>query len=729
MRLTLAAACRLAVAGLSAGAAFTLQAEEAPQRIVVEGRSNSAAEQRRLSTVAMTVVGRDELEAYGDISALDVLQRVPGITLDGDAPKLRGMGGGYTQILLNGEPAPPGFSLDTLAPGDIERIEIIKGPTAEFGGVAGTINVILRSAPKTLQREWRAATAYRRGVGAQGSTSFNWGDRVGALGYYLPLSVYSWANGSGFEVLRTSRLSSGDITQQQVIGRDEWRGGGLTFAPRLDWKLGEEDTLNGQLFMQRNESNNRNQRRTAALQGPAPSSVQDGSESSGSWELARSQAQWVRKRSDGSRLELKGSAQSSLSRGASTAQGQSELGLPGVLRDGLSSQRERSGSLGARWRQPVGEAHTLNAGLDVDSRWRRELRRSFENGVEQFTTNLGAPYTARIQRSTAFAQDEWVAGERWSVMAGLRAEQARLITDGPGGEVANRYRVVSPLFHLRHALDAKGQDLLRISIARSIRVPDVGLLLPRYNLNTAYDRNTPNAPIAADSAGNPLLQPELSTGFELAWEQHLEGGGVVSAGVFHRRIERLIRRRIALETVSEASVPRWVSRPTNLGGARSSGLELEIKGQGDQLLKPLWAAAPRTLQLRASVSVYRSAVEQIDDPDARLEGQAPWGATLGFDHSTADRTFTYGGNLSITPGFATQQTDRQRIWRGPARRLDAYGLWRIDRGLNLRVNVGNALPSDALSSSRVEDLDGFAASADNRRQALTQYTASLQWRF
>jgi iron complex outermembrane receptor protein len=55
-------------------------------------------------------------------------------------PRLRGLGGGCTQILLNGEPAPPGFSMDMLAPTDIERIEVMKGPTAEFGGVAGTIN-------------------------------------------------------------------------------------------------------------------------------------------------------------------------------------------------------------------------------------------------------------------------------------------------------------------------------------------------------------------------------------------------------------------------------------------------------------------------------------------------------------------------------------------------------------------------------------------------------------
>ena len=81
------------------------------QQVVIEGRASDAAEQRRLSNLAMTVVGREELDAYGDSSVLDVLQRLPGISIDGETPRLRGLGAGYTQILINGEPAPPGFSL------------------------------------------------------------------------------------------------------------------------------------------------------------------------------------------------------------------------------------------------------------------------------------------------------------------------------------------------------------------------------------------------------------------------------------------------------------------------------------------------------------------------------------------------------------------------------------------------------------------------------------------
>ena len=60
---------------------------------------------------------------------------------------MRGMGGGYTQILIDGQRMAPGFSLDSIAPEQIEKIEIMRAPVAEFGtrAIAGTINVVMRS--------------------------------------------------------------------------------------------------------------------------------------------------------------------------------------------------------------------------------------------------------------------------------------------------------------------------------------------------------------------------------------------------------------------------------------------------------------------------------------------------------------------------------------------------------------------------------------------------------
>jgi iron complex outermembrane receptor protein len=695
--------------------------------ITIEGSRLTEDDQRRDRVIGMTVVGRDELDAYGDSSILDVLQRVPGVTLDGDTPQLRGLGGGYTQILINGEPAPPGFSLDSLAPADIERIEVIKGPTAEFGGAAGTINVILRNAPRLRQRELRASLGYRA-VAPQGSVSTSWSDRTGALGWHLPLSVSTWANAGHARTWRLSRTAAGDLTERVQTATDRWQGIGFNLGPRLDWTLGPEDSLQWQVFLQGNRSRHAGERQTDVLQGPPPSDLRDEVHSRGIWQLARSQWQWTHKPAAGGRFELKAAVEGSRSASVGRSQLADAAGLPTVRRDWDNSTRQQVLSQGGRWRLPWGQGHTLAAGWDLQQRQRDELRRWFDNGVEQLSGTLGVPFTAEVRRGVFFAQDEWSPAPAWQLQAGLRVEHLHITTASPSQQAQQCDTAVAPLLHLRHAFDAKGREVLRASLARSQRVPDVGLLMPRYNLNTTYARDEPNTPLAADSAGNPALRPEQVLALELAYEQTLSGNGVASVGLFHRQVDGLIRRRIALETVAEAPVPRWVSRPANVGRARSTGLELEYKGPADA-----WWPAAKGLRWRAALSLYRSAVEQIDDPDARLEGQPPWSAQLGLDHTFGNPAWRAGASLALVPGFSTQQSDQQRVWRGPQRRLDAYAQWKLDRQTSLRLAVNNALAAvgrnTSRSTSRVEDLDGFAAASATERDGLAQWTATVVARF
>ncbi len=78
---------------------------------------------------------------------------------------MRGLGNGYTQILLDGERVPPGFSLDSLTPDQIERIEILRAPTAETGAraLAGTINLITRGGYSRRVNDVRLVAAYENG--------------------------------------------------------------------------------------------------------------------------------------------------------------------------------------------------------------------------------------------------------------------------------------------------------------------------------------------------------------------------------------------------------------------------------------------------------------------------------------------------------------------------------------------------------------------------------------
>ena len=83
----------------------------------------------------------------------------------GGAIRMRGLGNGYTQILLDGERVPPGFSLDSISPDQIERIEILRAPTAETGAraIAGTINIVTREGYTKRVNDLRLSAAFENG--------------------------------------------------------------------------------------------------------------------------------------------------------------------------------------------------------------------------------------------------------------------------------------------------------------------------------------------------------------------------------------------------------------------------------------------------------------------------------------------------------------------------------------------------------------------------------------
>ena len=84
---------------------------------ITSGRDNDT-QQRRESTASKIVIGREEIEKQGDSNIGEVLKRMPGITLGGNPGRgggirMRGLSAGYTQILLDGQRVPPGFSIES----------------------------------------------------------------------------------------------------------------------------------------------------------------------------------------------------------------------------------------------------------------------------------------------------------------------------------------------------------------------------------------------------------------------------------------------------------------------------------------------------------------------------------------------------------------------------------------------------------------------------------------
>ncbi|WP_428509524.1 TonB-dependent receptor plug domain-containing protein [Roseateles sp.] len=701
-------ACRLllATSALSLSASLVAAQEGVPgmgdnrpaagnklERVELTSRPQSDTDLRRKSPVAKQVYGREEMDKFGDTNVADVLKRLPGVNMQGGAPRMRGLGSGYTLILINGDPAPPGFDMSQLSPSQVERIEVTKAPTADQSAqaVAGAINIILKDAPRISQRDLRLGIGYSA-VRPTPSATFTLGEKIGSAAVSVPLSFFQWRGQNDVQSTRRMPGSDGEPSSSVQQGEQANWGHGFNSAPRLNWKISDEESLTLQAFLQKGFWNNRS---SYELVSSSPNAVlDDDSLSHGTWQNLRGNAVWSKRFNDEQKLELKGGVQHS--RGTFDNQ----TFLPASqLRRAVGDNTDRGFTQAGKFGQLLGEDHSLTVGWDLEWRRREEERTVSEAGKPQLPDFDGQPFGARITRQALFVQDEWELSPQWSTYLGLRSE--RIITESRGlaEPVRNTSTVTTPLWHLNYKFDPKGKDLIRASLTRSYKAPDLNALLARPSLSSLFtDTSKPNTEISPDREGNPLLKPELATGLDVAYEKYLTGGGMFSVGVFHRKVNDLVRNVTSLSSVSWASVPRYVSRPTNFSKAQTTGLELEIKGRAAELM-PDWFDIKTALNLRASLSYYKSKVDALPGPDNRLDGQQPWSGNLGFDYRFSGLPLVTGASLAYTPGYATQQTLSQTVEQSRSRALDMFAQWTFSKTLSMRVSANNLAPLDAESQT------------------------------
>lgn len=158
------AACVLAAFGGVATLA-PAYADQLPEIVVTADRVEEPIGQTGAS---VTVIHAAEVEKLGTKGVADVLRGVAGLDVDevggvGSATQvhLRGATAGQTLVLIDGirvgDSAATDGSVDfgNLAPVDIDRIEILRGPQSALYGsdaMGGVINIITRKGGKTLRR-------------------------------------------------------------------------------------------------------------------------------------------------------------------------------------------------------------------------------------------------------------------------------------------------------------------------------------------------------------------------------------------------------------------------------------------------------------------------------------------------------------------------------------------------------------------------------------------------
>ena len=652
-------------------------------QVEIRSNRNNDTEVRRESSASKIVIGREEIEKQGDATLGEVLKRLPGVTVQGapgrgGAIRMRGLGGGYTQILIDGERMPPGFSIDSLTPEQVEKIEIMRAPTAETGAraIAGTINIVLREGQKASPDDLKITRSQEHG---EGSTMLNWVHNLKTepLSGSVTLSLMDQYRPDESTSVISSEPGFDRIRSDESVGHRK----GLHGNARLQWKGEQGRILTLTPFVVYAENVGLGQVQTRQTEGDF---LSDRAQTliKSRYAMARLNGQWAQRLSANDRLEVRF--------GLGQSQYDFRLDQTGaadvLLFNGFETQNfvDRAGNLSGKWTRAMDNGHQIVSGLEFEG-----VRRVEEANAA--VDENGGDIRARTMRWAAYAQDEFKINANWSAYTGLRYESIQTEGSDAQGLKSNNSSVWTPLLHALWKPDPAKRDQVRMSLTRSYKTPTLYNLVAR-----PVPSREANSPTRPDRVGNPDLRPEMATGIDVAFERYLSDGGVLSANVFHRQISDLIRNTVTRQSSPywAPSQDRWVSSPLNLGDASTQGIELEAKFR----LNQLWTGT-LPIDIRSNLSLFSSRVKQVPGPDNRLDQQPSMTANLGADYRVRSIPLTVGGNLNWNPDYDTRRSEQQWAYQGTKRVLDVYGQWRFSAATALRLTVSNLTPRDYLTSS------------------------------
>ena len=660
----------------------------ARQLEAVTVRTRRSIEDRFFAPGSLVVVDRRDIEQIGADTVADVLRQLPGVQVTGGATgsveiRMRGMERSATQILIDGQRQSTSrraaqLPFDQLPSEMIERIEIVRAPTAEFSGASGgTINIVLRQA--SAQRETNIRLTHQNLWGRNALQGFV--SRSGPVfspepaakpetsgkpwTYFVAASATQRLYGGDWD--KTTHATAPNPANMNTHEESRVRPTEYTIIPRLSGRLGPRDQLNLRSTLTSVRSNGAFSSNSAGTDstGATSAKVLDGSQYerglfslSGNW-----QHSFEASKLDATLSGSKSHEKFERSRDQTLANG---LGAANTLSAFGDDRQERSLQSAIKL---TGTASPLlwMLGAELDTRKLNVDTSNTLGGAVPVVQGL----ESNLRRSVLWGQNEWALPARTTLTAGLRAE--RIAIDNAYNATAsnNAWTFFQPSLHARTPLSENLQ--IRANIARLTRTPAltdvVNRIVPSQGVNSA---NNP------DFNGNPNLKPESTISLDAGFEQRLAPQGVWGGSLFVRSVSDVVARPI-----SDVS-GRWVQSPTNVGGAVVWGLETDVKSD----LR--WAGLPADWSLGANASLLQSRMKGGAIDGQRIPGQARYTMSANIAKPLNQRGGWFGGaslNFQGASDLASSATTSGR--EHAHQNLDVY-VGRVHAGLGFwRIGVYN----------------------------------------
>ncbi len=643
------------------------------QEVKVIGKRDDIAERRESSTQKV-VLDRKEIEKLSAQNIGEVLGKLPGVEIKGDRPSARGMSRDSVNILVDGERQANGSlvvfgALGRMPAGELERVEILRGSSAEFGGASAvTVNLVLRKALPKRSTESRVGLGSRGGVT---NYSLGWTENGGEgnFSWSIPVSLI-WSNAplnSSVDRQDWNALGTRTLWQQD---RSDGAGylGHHGITPRLTWKWGKDSlTVSPMLFYGGPTTRDTN---TALSQYNAPATGTGLAFNGDRVSHENSLHRVLRLRVDGEKYL----ADSKLTGRAAANNSRRSSGLTRDVHDAfnvLTSFTESMSGVDSeintalRWDKPV-ETHLLSLGAEY-VKLNRDDQQIYGGGYIAQNNNV-----ASSRDGIFWLQDDWTAQSSVTLTTGLRSERMALSADG----LSQQHHAWLPSVAVRW--EPADKWIVRSSLGAGLKMPKVDEIS-----NAALRSLAANTPVEADRRGNPNLRPERSVNFEAVLERYLpDDVGVLGANLYIRTTRDFTERHVQLEGL------RWVDRPYNEGDARHWGVELDGKLRTDRLG---WKGATA----KAHLTLPHAQVDDARLGMTRMARDTPrYLLSLGLDQGLPSLKSSYGVSLQHSSVSETLIPGEQRGYTQSRTQLDAFWLYQLNKEFKLRLAGQNLLAAD-----------------------------------
>jgi len=582
-------------------------APEKPTQVVVEGRRAEVND--RIDRRVYDIKGDPQAQTG---TAAEILGKLPSVQIS-PAGKVTLRGDPGVTVLVDGkQPAAGNAIIQTLSAADIDRIEVMTNPSAQYApdGPAGIINII---------------TKKRHPLGLSGTVNAR-ASTIGELlsGGSAVFTRGAWSIDSRVRYIHSPYHGTRLYVQTRPDAESQtggWRGDAENLLGNLNiaYKLTDHSTftLEGQDYRARAKTTEFGHLASAArtYDGVNQSAITNGQRDiEGVYDI-NDDSTGAHFTLDADHTDL-----DTLARNAETDTYAAGAAIYGTRRATWGPEDDLKGD----FERDLASGQELTAGFELDRRITHIDRTVYSVGAVPGPEPDGFHHAFLGQRSVYSAYATWQApAGRWTVQPGLRVEWQRQAVAADGLAAGDNRVELYPSLHLSRDLSKTAK--LKLSYARRVQRPDIADYDPGVTAATPFSRDL----------GNPGLKPSNTDSWEAAYsDSHKDRS--YGATLFYRVTHDL-------QNAEHAAGPGGlvVNRPVNAGRADYGGVDLTLKA-------PLWPHWKYTL----NTTLDDARVPRLD------------GAARSFFSYTGNGILEYDGTHGDQVQLTAAVTGRQYVIDG-----------------------------------------------------------------